>query len=582
MNKFYFDKIISVKLEIVDEDGKIDTARTLEIKTTSSGLKPDIEFEISMLQDALCYDCTLTIRNFMYVPDIRLYNSMEITAGYKYSDLASNEQTNTFHMAIFSSWQESPNPDGVTVFRGITVGRVYNIFSEKPVTVTVNGETTVGNLIKRTALGASGYIDNDAFVAAKAMNNDASVLEVRSYIPEEYMNMLITLPNQLQAVNGIAILESLYETLYAFFKSLDTPLTYIQHLYDGVLNVGLLEVSEKLAITQGVVNITSVYSASYNAALLNIEAPWDPTAQPGSVVRISTRYFNGQNAPNVIDIREPALLAGQPLTRLTTEEINTGAGLYRILTSKVQFSSCHDTNKMSLLLIPITYSREQAKQDQETSYQNWTDTVSKERTASTTNVVIGTEKISEETKEIFQAGIQGSYAVREEYIAFGTTFSNIAMKYYGTDTEDLYKTRDQYSGKVVLSIKDDGTRVMGKDPRLVYRGISIGRSNAWPLILMATYKAYETDKLRGRGQDSKYKVNLNDPDTLPPGTWIRIPVLPSSNDAAVSLIAQNKTLFKAMANYYMKNLNNSAKPWSVTSAIKQSNMFILAGGSYGS
>ena len=86
---FFFDKIISVKLYRTKENkeynprtqsmittGEVldtDPLNVVTIDTTSGGLKPDIEFEIGELPGQNCYDCTLKIRNLMYMSDIRKY-----------------------------------------------------------------------------------------------------------------------------------------------------------------------------------------------------------------------------------------------------------------------------------------------------------------------------------------------------------------------------------------------------------------------------------------------------------------------------------------------------------------------------
>lgn len=599
MNNFYFDKIISVKLypwepvkdennRLVMVEGKIkydvnyNSKNTIVIDTTTSGLKPNIDFEISMITGGNCYDCTLRLKNFMYLPDIRKYRAMQIEAGYKYSDTFSNKRTVTIDMAIFSSWQESPNPDGYTVFKGVTVGRVNSLFSSNPVSVRVYGKTTVENFINRTAFGATGYATEEDYVKA-SQNKDANVLKVVNYMPDEYKSLEIEVKDRMSAANGLSMLDSLYQKMHGYFKGLkDNPVTYIQHFYNGTLYVGLLEYSEKLKVTSRVINIISVYNASFNASILNIEAPWDPAIEPGCLVRISTNYFVGENAPIGIDIRSPALLGNTPLQKLTSDEINTGAGLYRVLTSKVQFSSCEDTNRMTLMLIPIKYTKEEIDEQKNVTYNSLREDYEKralEEASVTTNVVIGTEKMDEDVVPIFSAGIKGNYSTTEVSFDCGKTFSELGIQFYqdgDPDNANSFYKKGQNPKKVNMIISgDDGaiayTRGMAKAPNTC---MVVGRANAWPLILAATYQAYKNNN-----NDPKYAVFLNDPDTLPAGTTAIIPILPESNDDAIALIQQNKALFEAMKDYYIKHLNNSSKTWAYETAIRMCNMYLLAGGS---
>lgn len=562
MSDYYFDKIMNVKLYKVDEDGNV--LRTLKdtmfINTTSSGLKPDMELEVSLLPEELCYACTLRIRNFMYVPDIRDYSYMEIEAGYNYK---LSKRTATFNIAIFTSYQESPNPDGITVFKGVTVGSTSSCLTDRTVNVTIYGEQPIGTIIRKTAYGAAGISNVQERFVLTDPTNGAGVIKIHSFLGK-YENEMMSLPDKQKLVgsNGLALLSDLYYSMYSYFKR-QYGLTYIQQYYNGTLEVGILEESPKLTSSESILPLISVYSASFNAQILTITAPWDPLAEPGRIVRISANYFNGNMAPNDLG----NLLAPAQLNIPTATEIATGAGLYRILTSKVNFSTCRDTNKMELLLIPIQYARENEAGTQVSAKYE----ALKKNKKESLEIVIGNPTDENSTEKLFSKGLKGNYTYTEETLNVGTSFSALAIKYYDTiDTKDFYLNKKLFNKDIVLRILDDGTLVKGKYASSTL-GIAIGRSWAWPLLLGATYSMYSQG-------DSNYKVNLNDPDTLPPGTKVRIPVLPADNEEAINQLKADKELFKSMGDYYISYINDSSKWWAREHAVKAYNMYLLAGG----
>ena len=341
---FFFDKIISVKLYKTKENREYDpkiqsyivTGEILDtdprsvvvIDTTSGGLEPDIEFEIGELPGQNCYDCTLKIRNLMYMSDIRKYKFMSITAGYKYGASYTQSRTITYSIAIFTGYQESPNPDGLTVFRGLTVGQIEGFLTTHRISFHSYGEMKLNDFIERAALGASGYATMEQYTAAAKQGN-VGVLRVLNHIPKELSDKVM-IPTQSKGIassNGMAFLQRVYEiirdTLFA------EGYTYIQQVFNGQLIVGVLECDEKLRVAEPVIDITAVYSASFTANILNISAPWNPACQPGSLVRISPHYFSGQNAPNSLgDLMDKARTqAALDVGMISAEEARTGEGI---------------------------------------------------------------------------------------------------------------------------------------------------------------------------------------------------------------------------------------------------------------
>ena len=269
---FFFDKIISVKLYKTKENKEynprtqsmITTGEVLDtdplsvvtIDTTSGGLKPDIEFEIGELPGQNCYDCTLKIRNLMYMSDIRKYKFMSITAGYKYGASYTQSRTVTFSIAIFTGYQESPNPDGLTVFKGLTTGQVEGFLTTHRVSFHSYGEMSLNDFIERAALGASGYATKEQYVQASA-RGEVGVLKVINRIPKQ-LGDEVMIPAQSKGIassNGMAFLQRVYEIARDTLFTLGY--TYIQQVFNGQLTVGVLECDEKLRVAEPVIDVTA-------------------------------------------------------------------------------------------------------------------------------------------------------------------------------------------------------------------------------------------------------------------------------------------------------------------------------------
>ena len=571
MSNFLFDKIISVKLyknKEGTEEGTLnldkDPSTVISIDIRKSGLKQDIELEVSELPGMGCHDCTLRIRNFMYMPSLREYAYMEITAGYGYGDYTSKSKTVTFSIAIFTAYQETPNPDGVTVFQGLTVGQIVGLLTSHRVTLNTYEDISIKDFITKAAMGASGVSD-DGTTTSPSSKDDAGVLHVNNYLPDELNNIMIKKGQKIDSPNGLSFLSGVYKTLYPLLQSMGY--TYVQQVYNGTLSVGVLEVGVKLKSSDRVTDIKYVYNASFIAYMLDIAAPWDPECQPGSLVRISPNYFVGQQAPNSLgNLMTPAQPAGQ----LSPEEIKSGTGIYRILTMKVKFATCRDTNRMELRLIPVSYLEEDPMQElAKNTYEKFKQMVKDEQDSSPTSIIVGKVKDIEDVKKVWEGKLKGNYSYETMNMDYGITFSDLAKQKYGT-TEYYKKLRSEYSGQYVVDIDSSGNLIFGKYSSLI-NGIVAYKCTAWPIIVKATYAKYK------EGNES-YHVDINDPDTLPEGTTVDIPVLPDNPDDAIAELAKDKELFKAMGDYYIANIKGGRKPWAVGTAKEMYNMYLLLGG----
>lgn len=563
MNNFYFDKIIEVDLLKGLSDEK-----PIVIKSVPNGPKPNISLEVNMLPGLLIYGCTITLVNMDYMADLKTYTHMVVRAGYRYSTLGGGQKTISITSAIFTSYQESPNPDGKTVLKGVIVGNIGDLLTSHPISLVAHTPLTVKELINNAVMGASGY--SNMFEYQKSNVKGAGILTVHMYIPD-YLTNTVVQPDpghktlQVEVNNGLEMITRIYNKLYAHFKAMGY--TYVQHLYGTELSCLLLEFSDNLKTTDRVININSVISASYNEQLCTLVAPWDPEVIPGAIVRISSNYFVGNNTPNIVDMLAPA----QP-PFLTPQEIASGVGIYRVLTSYISFGTVDEDNKMELLLLPVTY----AEKTQASKTNNYIQNLySDEKSAmGTISIEIGKADPAQDAQKVWGAGLKGHYTTETLILLTGTTFAQLGQEHYEAPVRDMdksfYLNRSVYNKEIVVDVKDDGSLVKG------YlaggnSGIVVSRAYAWPLILLATYNNYTKNHVQAS------KVNLKDPDMLPVGTEVIIPLLDSDNQTAIESMKNDKNLFKVMAEYYIPYIG-TYKHWAKDSIKNLYNMYLMLGG----
>lgn len=296
---------------------------TLHIENTEYGLKPDIALSINLLPGQNCYGAIVKIRNLnIDVDSIREWSRMVIRAGYRTGIKVQ------YTCPIFTSYIESPNPDGITVFEGITVGSADGILNNQMIEITfIQKEMTLLSLV-------SGV--------AKAISPDVTV---NPLIADEIMNSKIKVSKQtVYAQNGMAVLSWLQSTTAEFVKMLTNGKTSVfVQLVDGRLDIIALNGPNKAdAKIESVVDLDMVTGATFNGTALTVEAPWNPQLQPGMLFYMPPDFIYGSRLPNVLNV----------------SDYRNEKNLYRALTISVAFATVENTNKMTVLAVPAQYADE--------------------------------------------------------------------------------------------------------------------------------------------------------------------------------------------------------------------------------
>lgn len=304
-----------------------ELATVLYLNATDNGLKPDMSLSISLLPGQNCYNAVLKIRNLNLADrDIRSWTRMVITAGYRTGSVA------TYTCPIFASYIEEPNPDGITVFEGLTVGVSENVLHNKYTEITFLQEKM--KLIDLT-LGVAKGISPD--------------IKIECAISDDIMNTEITMSKQtVYAQNGMAILSWLQTTISQFIQNISTqqggePISAFLQLDKNVLQIIALNgPNKKPEQVENIISLDMVSGATFNGTALTVVAPWNPALQPGGLFYMPPEFINGSKLPNV----------------LPTEDYRNDDNLYRALTMSVSFASVENTNRMEILAVPAQWASE--------------------------------------------------------------------------------------------------------------------------------------------------------------------------------------------------------------------------------
>ena len=300
-------------------------AETVELKCTDEGLKPDMAFTINLLPGQNCYGAVLKVRNLnLENKDIRLWTRMVITAGYRTGITA------TYTCPIFTSYIEEPNPDGITVFEGITVGVAEGILNNRYTEIIfVQEKMKLKDLAKGVAQGIAPGIELECAISDEIMDKEINISKQTVY-----------------AQGGAAILSWLQTTISQFIQTIskDTPqgqMSAFIQLVDNKLQIIALNGPNKHPeAVENVISLDMVSGATFNGTALTVIAPWNPALQPGNLFYMPPEFINGSKLPNVLSV----------------EDYRNEDNLYRAITISVSFASVENTNKMEVLAIPAQWA----------------------------------------------------------------------------------------------------------------------------------------------------------------------------------------------------------------------------------
>lgn len=488
---------------------------TLSINCAVSGLKPDITFSVNLLPGQNCYKAVLKIRNLnIHNADIRLWDKMEIVAGYREGDKAR------FICPIFASYIESPNPDGLTVFEGITVGQVDTMMYDSLLEIHFNQEKMT--LISMINQVAKGIMDN---------------ITVESTLPDKLNNLEITITKQVvYAENGFAVLNWLQNTVASIISEATAGLSSVLiQLIKNTLSIVVLNGENKAPLpNENIVSLRMVSGATFNGTALTVEAPWDPALMPGNLFYMPPQFIQGSHLPNVLEA-----------SSYTNED-----NLYRALTMSISFGTVDGNNKMSILAVPAQYAGQMPV--------NMTTEMRPEdyaalKTAELEYLKNGAKSIpvGEKTKvetaamKVVQkkAGVSMFDAHKElPFTAYesltidsditGSCLSVIGQYYCfkwdrGPKLDVLLKGTSKPAGRYYVSSE--------QLPKISALAVAHPQSNGipchtlwWPLIAIATYWRWQEDELSGKSNNWMH-INLDNPDYLINGKALCIPVFTNYN-----------------------------------------------------
>ncbi len=299
----------------------------ISFSTPDHGVKPNISLDVNLIPGQNCYAAVLRITNFNLNPiEIRTWNRMRITAGYL------NGNKIILDCPIFTSYIETPNPDGVTVFEGVTIGAVENVMVDKYTIIEFIQESmSLPELIKSISRGIAGNLKLNVALG--------------QYEKADKYTINIT-KQKVYAQNGAAVLNWLQNTLSDYIRNASNQQddVFVQ-LHDGILDVILLSGETLIKDIDSAIDLDMITSASFSGPSLNIIAPWNPQLIPGKLFYMPPYYFNGHELPN----------------SMPTDTFHTLKNLYRVITMSISFSTSENINKMTVLALPA-YNAEEKQQ----------------------------------------------------------------------------------------------------------------------------------------------------------------------------------------------------------------------------
>ena len=506
---------------------------TIKITCEEGGIKPSISFSTNVIPGNNCYKMTLKIFNMNLNYDIRKIKTVKITAGYR----TQGYQT-IFTCPVFSSYIESPNPDGVTVFECLCVGKCDSFASNVPVNFHyLGGKVTIAEFIEATARGLGENI------------------VVHNYLKEEYKKLEMRITSRMDTYfeNGAATLSWMRNMVQKRIASSDgfptnkpeegsdVPYPYIMCTLgqEGDLFVYALnrENSDTLnkdetSLLKDVVSIRTIpeldtiKGASFNGVVLSLKALWNPRIKPGELFRMYANVYNGANLPNTL--AEAQYGNGN-------EKQDSLQHLYRCVTCSISFSTNGDENEMLIMAVPLIYMEDSAYKNLEfvdTFDKFITTALSTYNTRGGKDVFYGSadEKDTGPTAEqqviqdadasrnkmYSQNLLQGAFSQGDTFYGYvivaGDSLSKIAATYYE-------KGKGYCDFDIIPENPDDL-------PQGVYTGAPLmenSRACLWPIIAVVTYNYWQQQKNGNNSYENI--VNMKNPDMIHIGKRLMIPVI---------------------------------------------------------
>lgn len=505
---------------------------SVHIMCPETGPKPGISFSVNLLPGTACYELVLKICNLNLDLDIRKVNTIIVTAGYRTEGFSQ-----TFKCSVFSNYEESPNPDGVTVFRCIAVGDTDVFTRNCPITVQYLGGTcTIGSTINAvcSTLGLTAH---------NLLLPEYSSLQIS-------MSVMNTVSD-----NATALLDWLRKVVTQRIElaergTKERPVVMIHRDYQNnlfVYCVNRRNVEDRLLVT--LPDLDAVKGATFNGVALTLKALWNPKITPGVSFTMQPNIINGANLPNTLDKSAYGNDARQQY-------------MFRCITASIAFSTVGKENEMTILAVPAKYidanrTGSDVASTIETFALNVYDTYKQEETRvvkigkSTGDNIQEASKDTEKVKaqvsasrDMFEINTAGAFGESVEYIVqAGDCLSTIAKAWYNPSGAP--------NGLKYLN-KDIDIPKKGKEPDLSkltdstkYIGV-IGQWHLWPLIAVYTYNTYLTiEKSQATMNPYENFRDLTNPNEVRIG---KVLVIPKIGD--LDTLKPFRNIFKYAAESY--------------------------------
>jgi hypothetical protein len=475
----------------------VGTSDEITVKSSDLGIKPDIAIGFKTLQGQMCYDCTVKIKNFKCKYNIRRFKSMDITAGYR------DGPKLTFHSPIFSSYRESPNPDGVTVFEGVIVGSVDSLFTNRRIEIDIYKKNlTLREFVQGCIAGCRSPKDTGLEVD---FANCGDVMDLPMTVKHYYYS----------AANGYALITWIAEQVNQVALA-NKKGNIITHIQGNKVIFGLVDPSKGnpvLTRETRILNLDKVTLAEFNGTTLTVKAPWHPYLQPLSLFYMAPNVYGGTNLPNVI-----------PIEQLWQDPDN----VYQVITEEVSFETNGGSNEMTIFAVPINPKAEMpvaAIADEEKM-----KALGKVTAESIVHVQIGDPEKTEQPTEtsgkprnwtdtVFDLVAMDYYVVQP-----GDTLHDVAGRFYA-NVQPYSVPYSQLPSDYNDMMKNWALHIGVASPTSGQKTPAVNPMFFWPLIVMATYKASQQQmKVQSATGSLSFPTTLEkDPDMIQPGWLLAIP-----------------------------------------------------------
>lgn len=521
-------------------------AQVLEIKNTNSGMKPDISLSINLLPNQNCYGATVRIKNLNMDPvDIRSWDKMVITAGYRTGKKV------IYNCPIFSAYLESPNPDGVTVFEGLTVGSAEDVLTDKYLVIEfVQEEMTLEALIRGVAKGIS---DNVTVTLA---------------LGEVYTGDLLKVTKQrVFAQNGMAVLNWLQTFVSEYVaKMTANETTVLTQLIDNELSIIAVNgVNRTPKVLENVVNLDMVTGATFSGTALTVIAPWNPSLRPGDLFYMPPQFINGSKLPNSISV----------------SDYRNKENLYRALTISVEFSTTESQNKMTILAVPAQWAgRLPSNMTTEMPADVYGEIVTEmyQRTKEPIRVgepdkEVNKMRKAEENKTNVQFFDENEKRVKNMLATWGSWQTVTQRAYTGSCISKIaaFYLYDLAGGPSLAPGMGDGSQRnyyksrsdLKNYPRAIDHFQSDGMQGQilwWPLITLCTYYRREEDIKKGVGHNWS-KIRPDNPNFIEADKSVLVPAFSDSWSGMESKLKQIKDIWRWAYISYKDLYGDLCKIW---------------------